>query len=407
MATGRDTVVIIDAVNAPRLDRSQMPERRSLILDGRTWAEVSLTALGKNFHAIQKHVGSSVTICAVVKADGYGHGAIECARALEAEGAQWLGVTDAAEGLALRSIGIQGRILLMTGIWKGEEDDVAAQNLTPTLWDPWHIELLERAARKRDMILPVHLKIDTGMSRLGTSLELLPRLCEKLSESEHLHLEGVSTHFASAEVLDAPDATRQMKLFSEGMAILHNHGFWPPLVHVGNSAVVSARPEGWKSMVRPGILLYGYSLPITRGGATIGESPLPLTPVLSWRTRVLTVKDVAAGQAVGYMGTYITKEKSRIAVLPVGYADGYPRLLSNRARVIVRGEYAPVVGRVSMDLTMVDVGHIPGVTVGDEVVLIGSSDGKSVDAVELALLCESVPYEILCGISQRVPRVYS
>ncbi len=384
-----------------------MPEQRSLILDGRTWAEVSLTALGKNFHAVQKHVGGSVTICAVVKADGYGHGAIECARALEAEGARWLGVTDAAEGLALRGIGIKARILLMTGIWKGEEDGIVDQNLTPTVWEPWHIEWLERAARKRDILLPVHLKLDTGMSRLGASLAALPQLCSKLSEAEHLHLEGVSTHFASAEVLDAADATQQMKLFAAGLTALHDHGFWPPLVHMGNSAVVSARPEAWKTMVRPGILLYGYSLPITRRGAAIAESPLPLTPVLSWRTRVLTVKDVAAGQAVGYMGTYVTKEPSRIAVLPVGYADGYPRLLSNRARVIVRGEYAPVVGRVSMDLTTVDVGHIPGVAVGDEVVLIGSSAGKTVDAVELAQLCESVPYEILCGISQRVPRVYT
>jgi alanine racemase len=180
---------------------------------------------------------------------------------------------------------------------------------------------------------------------------------------------------------------------------------------MSNSAAVSARPETWKTMVRPGILLYGYSLPTMRGGETAAltatESRLPLRPVLSWKTRVLTVKDVAAGQAVGYMGTYVTKQRSRIAVLPVGYADGYPRLLSNRARVIVRGEYAPVVGRVSMDLTMVDVGHIPGVAVGDEVILIGASGGKSVDAVELARLCESVPYEILCGISQRVPRVYS
>jgi alanine racemase len=160
-------------------------------------------------------------------------------------------------------------------------------------------------------------------------------------------------------------------------------------------------------MVRPGILLYGYSLPTMRGGETTTESSLALRPVLSWKTRVLTVKDIAAGEAVGYMGTYVTKERSRIAVLPVGYADGYPRLLSNRARVIVRGEYAPVVGRVSMDLTAVDVGRIPGVAVGDEVVLIGSSGAKCVDAVELARLCESVPYEILCGISQRVPRVYS
>lgn len=398
-------------MNAPRTNLTPIPDRRSLILDGRTWAEVSLSALGQNFHAVQNHVGEGVTICAVVKADGYGHGAIECALALEAGGARWLGVTDAAEGRALRGAGIWTRILLMTGIWKGEEDGIVSHNLTPTVWEAWQIERMEKAASKQEINLPVHLKVDTGMNRLGASVEALPQLCEKLAACKHLHLEGVSTHFASAEVLDAEDAPRQIKAFEEALAVLARHGLHPPLIHMGNSAAVSARPETWKTMVRPGILLYGYSLPMMRAGKNIPE-PVPsvmptLTPVLTWKTRVLTVKEVPAGQAVGYMGSYVTKERSRIAVVPVGYADGYPRLLSNRARVIVRGEYAPVVGRVSMDLTIVDVGHIPGVTVGDEVILIGSNDGKCVDAVELARLCETVPYEILCGISQRVPRVYS
>jgi alanine racemase len=393
-------------VNAPRTHLSKMPESRSLILDGRTWAEVSLPVLGENFHAVQKHVGDGVTICAVVKADGYGHGAVECARALESEGAKWLGVTDAAEGMALRLAGVKARILLMTGIWKDEEDGIVAQNLTPTIWEPWHIETLERAAGKRQSVLSVHLKIDTGMNRLGAPVEALPRLCEMLSACKHLSLEGVSTHFASAEVLDAEDARRQIQRFEEGLAVIRNYGFQPALVHMGNSAAMSARPDTWKTMVRPGIALYGYSLAFTRGGEPAAVAELPLRPVLSWKTRVLTVKEVAAGEAVGYMGTFVTKAWSRIAVLPVGYADGYPRLLSNRARVIVGGEYAPVVGRVSMDLTIVDVSQIPSATVGDEVILIGSSGSKSVDAVELARLCESVPYEILCGLSQRVPRVY-
>ena len=383
-----------------------MPEHRSLILNGRTWAEVSLSALGENFHAVQEHVGRGVTICAVVKADGYGHGAVECALALEAEGARWLGVTEAAEGIALRDAGVKVRVLLMTGIWKGEEDAIVARNLTPTIWEPWHIETLQRAAEKRPGVLPVHLKLDTGMNRLGASPAALPHLCEMLLASNHLALEGVSTHFASAEVLDAEDAVRQMRRFEEGLAVLRSYGFRPSLVHMGNSAAMTARPDTWKTMVRPGIALYGYSLAFTRGGEPATVTPLPLRPVLSWKTRVLTVKEVAAGQAIGYMGTFVTKAQSRIAVLPVGYADGYPRLLSNRARVIVGGEYAAVVGRVSMDLTIVDVSHIRSVAVGDEVVLIGSSGGKNVDAVELARLCESVPYEILCGLSQRVPRVY-
>ena len=393
-------------MNAPRPDLSKMPDSRALILDGRTWAEISLAALGENFHAVQTHVGRGVTICAVVKADGYGHGAVECARALESEGAAWLGVTDAAEGIALRDAGVNARILLMTGIWKGEEDKIVAQNLTPTIWEAWHIEALERDARNRQSVLPVHLKLDTGMNRLGASKETLPHLCEMLSGSKHLSLEGVSTHFASAEVLDGEDAARQMKRFEEGLATVHSYGLQPPLIHMGNSAAMTARPDAWKTMVRPGIALYGYSLAFMRGGETATVPSLPLRPVLSWKTRVLTVKQVTAGQAIGYMGTFVTKSQSRVAVLPVGYADGYPRLLSNRARVIVNGEYAPIVGRVSMDLTVVDVTHISGVEVGNEVILIGKSGSKSVDAVELAQLCDSVPYEILCGLSQRVPRVY-
>lgn len=389
-----------------RLDRLQTPERRTLILDGRTWAEVSLSALGANFHAIQKHVGENVAVCAVVKADGYGHGAAECARALESEGATWLGVTDANEGLALRGAGIGTRILLMTGIWRGEEEGVAAQNLTPTVWEPWHVERLERAAAKRSISLPVHLKLDTGMNRLGVSKEKLPRFCEAFSACPHLQMEGVSTHFAAAEVLDSEEARRQITNFEAGLQVLKSYELFPPLVHMANSAAMSVRPESWRTMVRPGIALYGYSLPIVRDGGAPPHDSLPLKPVLSWKTRVLTVKDLAAGEAVGYSGTYVTKAKSRVAVLPVGYADGYPRLLSNRARVIVRGEYAPVIGRVSMDLTIVDVGHIPGVMVGDEVILIGQCLSKRVDACELAELCETVPYEILCGLSQRVPRVY-
>jgi alanine racemase len=385
---------------------SKIPESRSLVLDGRTWAQVSLAALQENFDVVQKHVGGSVTICGVVKADGYGHGAVECAKALESRGAKWLGVTDAAEGLALRGAGVEARILLMTGMWKGEEDSIAAQNLTPTIWEVWHIEALERAAKKRDRVLPVHLKIDTGMNRLGVCPRNLPGICEKLGGAKHLTLEGVSTHFASAEALDAEDAERQMKVFEGGLKVLEGHGLRPPLVHMANSAAMTARPKAWKTMVRPGIALCGYSLEFTRGGAVATVPQLPLTPVLSWKTRVMTVKEVAGGERVGYDGTFVTKTESRLAVLPVGYADGYPRLLSNRAQVIVGGEYAPVVGRVSMDLTIIDVSRVANTKVGDEVILIGRALDKKVDAIDLARWCESVPYEILCGISQRVPRVY-
>ncbi|MFY9561545.1 MAG: alanine racemase [Terriglobales bacterium] len=385
-------------MNAPRPDRSPT-------VGSPTWAEVSLDALRQNFRAVRKHVGESVSICAVVKADAYGHGAATCARALESEGAPWFGVTGTEEAMALRRAGIKARLLLMTGIWKSEEDEVVANNLTPVVWEAWHVERLERAAAKKQTVLPVHLKIDTGMTRLGVSKEALPSLCETLTSSQHLRLEGVSTHFAS--VRDPEKTRKQAALFEECLTVLHATGLWPALVHMANSAAILARSETWKTMVRPGIALYGYSRSPVPGSAPPGDiAPPALRPVLSWKTRVIALKEVAAGQAVGYGGTFVTQERSRIAVLPVGYADGFHRLLSNRGRVIVRGEYAPVAGRISMDLTTVDVSQIPAVEIGDEVTLIGESNGKTVDAREHARICETIPYEILCSISKRVPRLY-
>jgi alanine racemase len=390
--------VIIGNVNAPRLDRSPA-------VNSPTWAEVSLDALRQNFRAIRQHVGKSVNICAVVKADAYGHGAEACARALEAEGAPWFGVTGTEEAMALRRAGIAARLLLMTGIWKGEEDEVVANHLTPVVWEPWHVERLDKAAQKRQVMLPVHLKIDTGMTRLGVSREALPDLCEQLASSQHLKVEGVSTHFAS--VRDPEKTRKQVVLFEECLALVRASGLWPVLVHMANSAAILSRSGTWNTMVRPGIALYGYARTPTPGSTPTSEAGTPLLhPVLAWKTRVIAVKDVRAGSAVGYGGTFVTQAQSRIAVLPVGYADGFHRLLSNRGRVIVRGDYAPVAGRVSMDLTTVDVTGIPVVESGDEVILIGESNGKTVDAREHARICETIPYEILCSISKRVPRVY-
>jgi alanine racemase len=383
-------------VNAPRLDRSAVTSP--------TWAEVSLDALRRNFCAVRKHVGEDVAICAVVKADAYGHGAVACASALEQEGAHWFGVTGTAEAMALRHAGIKARLLLMTGIWKGEEDEVVAHRLTPIVWEQWHVERLEGAAARKQSVLPIHLKIDTGMTRLGASMETLPNVCAHIASSVHLKLEGVSTHFAS--VRDPEKTRKQVALFEEALTVLDANKLKPSLIHMANSAAILSRSETWKTMVRPGIALYGYSRSRPAGDTQVTEAVNPLCPVLAWKTRVIAVKEVAAGQAVGYGGTFVTQQCSRIAVLPVGYADGFHRLLSNRGRVIVRGEYAPVAGRVSMDLTTVDVTGIPGVAGGDEVILLGESNGKSIDAGEHARICETIPYEILCSISKRVPRVY-
>jgi alanine racemase len=353
-------------------------------------------------------VGTAL-VCAVVKADAYGHGAVACSRALEEAGARWFGVTTTDEALPLRHAGLRGRILLMTGFWRGEEEEVVRQNLTATVWEPWHLALLERAAAMLGARAPVHLKVDTGMGRLGASLEELSGLLIMLQSTPHLQLEGLCTHFASSEIVDGPEMERQTEKFAAAEKLVRDAGFAPEIFHLANTAAVVSRPASWRNMVRPGLALYGYSLPLQRRGDLQPEAPaaLALRPVLSWKTLVLSVHDAPAGQALGYGGTFVPLAPSRIAVLPLGYADGLVRKLSNRGRVIVRDHYAPIVGRISMDLTLVDVTGIPDVALGDEVILLGKSGSCSVDAWEQARLADTVPYEILCGISKRVPRRYN
>jgi len=374
-----------------------------------TWAEVSLAALRQNFRTVQKHVGAGVTVCAVVKADAYGHGAVECSRALEAEGAKWLGVTSLDEAIPLRDAGIHSNILLMTGFWRGEESEIIRLRLIPTVWEPWHIETLESAAATKGVQHPVHLKVDTGMGRLGVAVDQLPVVLAGLKASKHLMLEGFSTHLASSEIMDAPSVAEQERCFDAALRMVREAGMQPTFVHMANTGAVISRRETWNTMVRPGVALYGYYLPFQRAGREVsgGTLRLPVMPVLTWKTRILSLRDFGANQPLGYGATYVTKAPAHVAVLPVGYADGYNRQLSNRGRVIVREHYAPIVGRISMDLTLVDVTGIPGIAVGDEVILLGSCDGMSVDALEHAELANSTPYEILCNISKRVPRKYS
>ena len=372
-----------------------------------TWAEVSLSKLRENFSAVEHHVGNGVTVCAVVKADAYGHGAVECARALQQEGAAWLGVTSLDEAIPLREAGIRTRILLMTGFWRGEEVEIVRLRLTPTVWEAGQIESLNRAAGSAPGF-PIHLKVDTGMGRLGASMEDLPAVCKLLQGASNLLLGGISTHLASSEILDAFSVQEQLRRFAQAQSLLRNAGLNPLLVHAANTSAVITRADALYNMVRPGIALYGYHLPFERAGKEVTDktTELGVNPVLQWKTRILSLRKMPANQALGYGGTYVTKSDAIIAVLPVGYADGLNRQLSSRGRVIVRENYAPIVGRVSMDLTLADVTGIRGVAVGDEVVLLGSSNKLTVDAREHANLANTTPYEILCSISKRVPRKY-
>ncbi|HKD92375.1 MAG TPA: alanine racemase [Terriglobales bacterium] len=373
-----------------------------------TWVEVSLAALRRNFRLTQEHVGPEVTVCAVVKADAYGHGAVECARALEQEGATWLGVTSTDEGVRLREAGIKARILLMTGFWRGEQEAVIQHQLTPAVWQRESIEVLDSAAcaAKAPDAAPVHLKIDTGMSRLGVPPDQLAKLCESLAKAKHLRVEGIFTHFASSEIVDGESNVQQLARFEAALGAFRRHGIQPQFIHAANSSAIVALPEARYNFVRPGISLYGYYLPFLSSTGSPSElHGLDVEPVLSWKTRIIGLRELPTGASVGYGSIYTARQPARIAVLPLGYADGLNRKLSSLGRVLIRGQAAPIIGRISMDLTIVDITAIPETEVGEEVTILHNAEGH-LDAWEHARLAETVPYETLCAISGRVPRRY-
>ena len=383
-------------------------EKKRRLYTRPTWVEVSLSVVRRNFRAIQDMVGRDVTVCAVVKADAYGHGSPDCARALEAEGARWLGVTSTDEGMIVRDAGVRSRVLLMSGFWRGEEDDVLAQELTPMVWDPAQIESLNRVAgASGSSRVAIHLKFDTGMGRLGATEEDLPSILAALRRAPNLQVEGVASHLASSDVLDAVQNEEQSVRFDAMLKTVLEAGLSPRYLHLANTSALLSRQNSWKNMVRPGLALYGYALNFRREGRVEkSAAPLPVAPALSWKSRILSIKHVPAHQRLGYNASYTTTEPSTIAVLPVGYADGFDRRLSNRGQVIVRGKLAPIVGLISMDLTLVDVTGVPSAEVGDEVTLIGRDGACAIDVWDHARLCSTVPYEILCAVSKRVPRRY-
>jgi len=383
-----------------------------------TWAEVSLSALTQNFRLIRDFVAPQATVCAVVKCDAYGHGAADCARALESAGAKWLGVTSTDEGLQLRKAGIAGRILLMSGIWRAEAEAVVENNLTPAVWNAEQMEELNAASAKFGRnAFPVHIEVDTGMSRQGVQPRGLAVLLEAARKAKRICIEGLHSHLASSEVVDAADVKDQTAAYQRALAQLAAAGIHPACLHLANSAAIVAHKQTWDSLpqserratvlVRPGIALYGYSLQfVTAEGRNSTIVDLPLEPVLSWKTRIIDLRDLAAGQGVGYNLAHKTSAPSKIATIAVGYGDGLNRGLSNRARVLVRGEFVPLVGKVSMDVTTIDVTAVAGVEIGDEVVLIGRQGEAKLTAWEMADLVGTIPYEVLCNIGKRVPRSF-
>jgi alanine racemase len=383
-----------------------------------------LGALAHNLRAIRRYVNvpgapavsgklakkgpAPRKVLAVVKGDAYGHGAAPVARALERAGADWFGVTCAAEGADLRAAGVRAPILVMTGFWTGEEKTLLEQKLTPAVTGLETLRWLElAAARRRRGPVGFHLKVDSGMNRLGVSPEEIPAFARALADSPHVRLEGVFTHFASSDVLTSSQTEDQRSRFTVALDRLRALGIPTGLVHMANSAAVGARPETWADMVRPGALLYGYHQfydpPEHRAEM---ESKLPLRPALSLRARIVLVRDVAAGAAVGYNARWTAARPSRIAVISAGYADGLLRALTNRGRALLHEKFAPLVGTISMDLATADVTGIDGVKSGDIATLYGADGAASQWVSEVAALLGTVSSDLLCAIGKRVPRFY-
>ena len=369
----------------------------------RSWVEVSRSRIADNFHAIRTLVGPQVEVMPVVKADAYRHGAVEVSRVLTAEGAAWLAVGNVEEGVALRQAGITAHILVMADFLPVERSALIEYDLTPVIHSLEDLAEWDRLADTANAPLRYHLKIDTGMGRLGTQAPART-IVEAIQAARHATIEGVMTHFASAGDYSSGQTERQTGAFRAICVRLDQAGIHPRYVHMSSTIPLGyGRRETWANMVRPGHAIYGYVSPAR------GEAPariLQVKPALSWKATILAVKDVPEGASIGYGAMHIATHTTRIAVLAVGYADGLPHRLSNRGRVIAGGKYAPILGAVSMDLTTIDISQSPQLRPGDSVTIIGSEGDCDIDAQQLARLAGTISYSVLCGITSRVKRVY-
>jgi alanine racemase len=381
------------------------------------WAEVSLGALRYNLRSIRRRVnppgksGPRRKILAVIKSNAYGHGIVPVARSLSAAHADWFGVTCSAEGAELRNSGIREPILVLTGFWAGEEQRLLEHQLTPAVMRVEQLRLLERAAKRlrraRRPTLGFHLKIDSGMNRLGIAPRQIPAFARALEDCPHLRLEGTFTHLASSEVFTTEQSIEQETAFDAALACMRSLGLDPGLVHMANSAAIVSRPSTWRDMVRPGAVLYGYHQFFEPGELNPEmEAKLPVRPVLSFRARIISLKDLPVGARVGYNARWTSERPSRVAVLAAGYADGLVRGLSNVGRVLIRSQFAPIVGTVSMDLTTADVTDITRVRVGDSATIYGTDGGAAQYVPDVARIANTASAELLCAIGRRVPRFY-
>jgi alanine racemase len=370
----------------------------------RSYVLVSRDQIARNFRNVRSVVGPGVQVCGVVKADAYGHGAIEVSRVLVGEGAKWLAVSSVDEGANLRCGGIhQTRILVMGGFLPYEGDALVEYDLTPAIHSLDQIRQVDQLARSAGKPLRYHLKIDSGMGRLGTRAGAA-EIIEALRKTEHARLEGLMTHFASAADYSTDQTEIQLAYFhgiaaefqKDGMPILHLHTS-------STNAIGYGRTEGWHDLVRAGHALYGYVSP-ARGDAP--PQLLNVRPALTWKAKLLTVKDIPEGARVGYGGTFRAPRPMRIGIVGAGYADGMFHRLSNRGKIIAAGQLTPILGTISMDLTTIDLSHTETLRPGDDVTLLGQEGDARLDAQQIAQVAGTISYNILCSISARVRRVY-
>ncbi len=367
--------------------------------DRPTAALIDLKALVHNFQEAKRRAAGR-KVLAVVKAQAYGHGAVAVSRKLASLGADMLGVALVEEGRELREAGIDIPLLVMGSVFPDQAEEIAAWRLTSVVYDLATGRRLSEAARKLKSVVPVHVKIDTGMGRIGIAPEAALALIVELKRLEGISVEGLMTHFADADLRDKDFAAKQIDRFEALMKGLAGQEIQIPLRHAANSAALLDYERALFTMVRPGLMLYGYDPLETRA------ADADLVPVLSLVTRVAFLKKVPAGIPISYGRTFVTARESVIATIPIGYADGYSRSLSNKGEALVRGKRVPIAGRVCMDMCMLDVTGVPGVSEGDEVVLIGEQGKERITADDIALKTRTIAYEVLCGIGSRVPRMY-
>jgi len=365
-----------------------------------TKAVVDLGAIAFNIRSLKRHVGFGPLFMAVVKADGYGHGIVPVAKTAIKAGADWLGVALVEEAILLRSAGIKNPILVLGEAIPQGAGLFVENNITATVCSVETLDAINMAAESSGSKAAVHIKVDTGMGRIGLFPEEVLPFVERIRSLKNVYLQGIFSHFAAADEEDKGYARKQLQKFKDVLATLEARGIRIPIRHLAGSAATIELRESHFDMVRPGISIYGaYPSPEV-------DHSVPLKPAMTFISAITFLKEVSEGTAISYGRTFVTKRQSRIATLPVGYGDGYPRLLSNKGEVLVAGKRAPVVGRVCMDMTLIDVTHIPEASLGSEVVLFGRQGDEEILVDEIAAKAGTISYEVLCSITKRVPKEY-